>query len=76
MDGLFRLSCNTLKEAHRLHPEDPQILSEWADGLSEHATSKIRATSKTWKPLSPAERQEGFLYNSDHCLVLMFSKIH
>jgi hypothetical protein len=36
-----------------------QILSEWGDGLSEHATSKIAATAKSRKVLSPAQLEQG-----------------
>jgi hypothetical protein len=36
-----------------------QILSEWADGLSEHATSKIMATAMTRQVLSPEQLEQG-----------------
>lgn len=58
VDNLFEQSCKKLAEAHALYPTDSQILSEWGDGLSEHATSKIAATAKSRKVLSPAQLEQ------------------
>jgi len=40
-----------------------QLLSEWADGLSEHATCKIGSTADVRRELSPEELSQGKLWS-------------
>ena len=55
VDELFDMSAATIEKAHNLKKDDSQILSEWADGLSEHANYIIKATSRV-HIASPASR--------------------
>jgi hypothetical protein len=72
VDDLFRESCEKLEAANKLNPHDAQILSEWADALSEHATSKIRATAKTIRPLDPEVLKEGEIDRDGLLLSIIF----